>query len=176
MLFHFDIQKYISKINDMRNQAINNSLKEAINKKKALDSEKIALIEADLLAFNTALQCYQKGCINNCTTSSTCSYTDVVQPKYTKLMATIDSVLSSIKVVNNDLVNYDGSMNIIRTNYSNLISLRNDLDQKMKQLTDIKEGPKLETIQSFDQTIYTNLLLTIIVVFFGVNIFMKLKD
>uniref|UniRef100_A0A6C0DPW1 Uncharacterized protein n=1 Tax=viral metagenome TaxID=1070528 RepID=A0A6C0DPW1_9ZZZZ len=62
----------------------------------------------------------------------------------------------------------------LTTNYQNLIKLRNNLDTKLKNLSQTKQGVFAEEKLRKDSNVYTGLLLTVLASSLVVYIFLKL--
>lgn len=140
----------------------------------SLDQCYVGKIDQALTNFNTSFQCYQEGCLNNCAGNiSPCNFINVVQPSYTKLIEIINEVISKTQPLN--LINYDTSMNNIQTDYKSLLSLRENIENKMKDLSPTQGMSELYKEQ-FDNTIYTNIIWTILATTLVYLIFLKIKD
>ena len=130
-----------------------------------------------LTKFNTAFQCYQGGCLNSCAgNTSKCDFYHVVQPAYDNLMGTIREVLS--KTAPLDLVNMDASMNQIQSDYQNLLTLRESVDEKMKELGQTKDGNGIPNLYKtdYDVAVYTNTLWVILATSLAYFAFLQMKD
>jgi hypothetical protein len=146
----------------------------------SLDQCYVGKIDEALTNFNSAFQCYQQGCTNNCGAKNgvQCNFNNVVQPAYSTLMATIEEVLQKTKTL--DLPNYDASMNEIQTRYQELLLLRENIDKKMKELNETYTthgGIPNSYQEDFDNTLtYTHILWVMLATSIVYFIFLKIKD
>jgi hypothetical protein len=144
-------------------------------------------INQALSDFNNALQHYQQGCIKKSCNTTTyndgkCDYENVVQPFYNKLIGIIDEI--NKQVPDGDfktLANQDGSMNEIQINYKSLLTLRENIDEKMKRLNQNYVGKNdhfgnFPTNEVLDINTYTNVLWAILGTSLVYFIFLKIKD
>ena len=143
----------------------------------SLDQCYVGQIDQALSTFNSAFQCYQQNCANNCSSGSSCTFYNVVQPAYDKLSNVLNEVLSKTNQLN--LPNEDATIHQIEQNYSNLIQLRESIDQKMGELF-TKEGGR-ETIgklyEEQDQVeIYIHYLWVVLATGLFCFAFYKLRD
>jgi hypothetical protein len=142
----------------------------------SLDECYVGKIDEALARFNSAYQCYQEGCVNNCSSMTPCDYSNVVQPAYDNLMGIINEVLGKTRPL--ELPSSDASLNDIQTHYSELVKLRETLDNRMSELhrNDLFPIEYNDAYNYLDYAAYTHVMWIVLATTFGYFAFMQMRD
>ena len=131
--------------------------------------------------YNTFLTEYSK-CVKNVTTICTNSLPDCTEAEKALIQArnmelilksAIEKIPDSVKG-NINQVMVDASYNYILSNYNNLVNTRSKLDQQMKDIQKTSDSVYSMYKGSYDSTMYSQILLTVLATSLIYYVFVKL--